>query len=164
METIEDARQYIADNREKGVDCPCCGKYLKVWRKSIVSTSAAELIRLVGKYRGEAIHIDDFCIEAKDRNFSQLVLWGLVVPEKNDDRKKRSPGRWIPTAEGKYFARGLRSIDKYVLTYDNHILKFEGPKITIRDALNNKFDYEKLLMENNVFPEAPKTKLMFGEF
>jgi len=170
METIKDAKEYINSKLREGegeaVKCPCCNKSIKEWKKTIISTSAADLIKLVALYRGPALHLDDFCTVAKDRNFSQLVLWGLIDPEINDDDSKRASGKWRPTDLGMQFARGYVSVDKYVITYNNTVLRREGPKIKIREALGNKFDYEKLLHDNDVYHNIdgtvePKDGMLF---
>ena len=87
----------------------------------------------------------------KDRNFSELVYWGLVVQGPNDDKEKRSAGEWSPTQKGIDFVRERIEVPKYIYTWNNKFMRFEGPDISIHEALNNRFNYEELLMEN--FPQ-----------
>ena len=148
IKTLIDARQYVKDNREDGCTCPCCGQKAKVWKKTIISTSAADLIRLVNMYQGTALHYDQFATVKKDRNFSQLVLRGLIKAEDNDDSSKRSSGMWHPTERGIRFARGEIRIQKYVLTYNNKKIGVEGAYVRIEDVLGKKFNYEELIDDN----------------
>ena len=127
--------------------CPHCGRTDWAWRKRIISTAAASLCKLVGMYAGQPIHIDDFTVLAKDRNFSQLVLWNLIESAPCGDAKRAS-GKWSPTERGKKFARGEISVMQYVVTKQNEILRFEPPMITIRKALSNRFCYRTLIGAN----------------
>lgn len=52
METIAEAKQYLNDNFENGVECPCCGQNVKKYKYNLFATSALALIdlyKLVGK-------------------------------------------------------------------------------------------------------------------
>jgi hypothetical protein len=126
-------------------NCPCCGQRVRVWKKTLISTAVASLVQLVRQYQGEAIHHDQFTVLLKDRNFSQLKLWGLIASAANDDQSKRSSGRWHPTDKGIEFAVERRVVPKYVITRSNRVLRFEGPFVGVREALGGRFDYRKLI-------------------
>jgi len=130
--------------------CPCCGTQIRVWKKAIISTAVASLVRLVALYRGEPLHHDDFTVLLKDRNFSQLKLWGLITPAVNDDPMKRSSGRWSPTLRGVSFVRGEIKIEKYAVTKHNTLWRLDGPMVGIREALGSRFDYRELLRVQEV--------------
>lgn len=125
--------------------CPRCGGRIRVWRKALISTAVASLCRLVAAYRGEAIHHDDFTVLLKDRNFSQLKLWGLVEPAENRDQAKRASGMWHPTDRGIEFVSERLVVPKFVVTMNNIVERFEGPNIGVREALGNRFDYRALI-------------------
>jgi len=125
--------------------CPCCGHTARIWRKRINSQAAADLVSLVAKYKGVALHIDTFTTLPKDRNFSQLVLWDLIEPQINTDTKRRASGKWSPTDKGIGFALNELSVQKYVLTRENRIIGTGGGMINIHDALGQKFNYGELL-------------------
>lgn len=128
--------------------CPCCGHVERVWRKNIVSTAAASLVRLVLIYEDEYLHLDQFTVLAKDRNFSQLYLWGLAMPKKNQDSAKRASGMWRPTKKGIDFVYKKITLPKYIITRSNQVLRFEGHQVDIINVLGQKFDYATLLMLN----------------
>ena len=148
MQTIAEAKTHLRDNWEEGTNCPCCGQKVKLWRKKPISTAVASLCKLVKMYDGKALHLDKFNVVKKDRNFNQLVLWGLIRPEYNEGETKRASGEWHPTAKGIMFVNEVRSIRKYVYTYDNKVVKFSDETITVREALGNKFNYQELIEEN----------------
>ncbi len=144
IELFEPSDEEIG-NEGGEVLCPMCGSRIREWRKALISTAVASLCRLVAVYHGRAIHHDEFTVLLKDRNFSQLKLWGLVVPDENDDPMKRSSGRWHPTEKGIGFVMERTVIPKFVVTKHNRIIRFDGPYIGVREALGPRFDYRELI-------------------
>lgn len=142
--TRDQINQLIAEN--KGI-CPCCNQKIQVWRKSIISTAVASLCQLVRMYDGKPIHHDKFTVLLKDRNFSQLVLWGLIEPAAPRTATENSAGMWSPTEKGIQFVKGQITIPQYVETYNNNLLSFDGPEIGVIEALRQKFDYNDLLAD-----------------
>ena len=136
--------EYEKGDRSKSGPCPHCGMTKREWRKGVISTAGASLVRLVALYRGEPVHLDKFTVLAKDRNFSQLVLWGLIEPARNVNSDKRALGMWTPTQLGINFAKGETCIKKYVVTVDNAVVRFEGPEVAIADVLGKRFSYSEL--------------------
>ena len=139
-------------------ECPTCGRKGKIWRTSIVSTAAASLVRLVGMYSGSPIHQDEFYVLAKDRNFARLAKWGLINPARHEDPSKRSSGEWEPTESGILFVDGSHKVQKYLLTFDNEILGFEDPMVSIHDVLGDHFHYQNLLANQGPFVQDSKRK------
>lgn len=146
---LNTAKNYVNElrYRKEGVVCPCCNQKAKVWKKSIVSTSVADLIMLVRLFDGEhALHKEDFTLTPKDRNFSQLVFWKLVYPEiSNSKTSMRKAGMWVPTQEAYDFVTKVSKIPKYIQTYNNEFLGYDGEEIDVVEALNGKFDYDDLI-------------------
>ena len=130
--------------------CPCCGGRLRTWKKAIISTAVASLCRLSVMYRGEALHLDDFTVLAKDRNFSQLRFWNLVEADVNNDPAKRSSGRWHPTTRGIMFVEGNLLVPKYVITRANVFIRYDGPFVKVRDVIGTRFDYSQLMADQEV--------------
>jgi len=154
IQTLDEAKEYIiglvSSTKHPGGRCPCCKQKVQAWRKSICSTSAADLMRLVKAYKGQPLHYDSFCTQQKDRNWSQLVLWDLIEPGENTDDSKNSAGTWSPTKLGEEFVWKLAWIPKYITTYDNKIIRKSTELVNIEDALGNKFDYLALIAAQGV--------------
>lgn len=142
--TKDQINQLIAEN--KGI-CPCCGQKIQIWRKSIISTAVASLCQLVRMYDDKPLHHDKFTVLLKDRNFSQLVLWGLIEAAAPRTATDNSAGMWSPTSKGIAFVKGSLTVPQYVETYNNILLGFDGPEIDVRQALREKFDYNDLLAD-----------------
>lgn len=150
METIVEAKQHLEDNKEKGVECPCCERMYKVWRKKPISTAVASMIRL-HRLQGESdnyVHLDKFNVVKKDRNFNQLVNWKLVEPQKNDDENKRASGYWRLTEAGKEFVKGNLTIKKYVFTLNNKVIGYSTERVSVSGCLGKKFSYIELMTDN----------------
>jgi hypothetical protein len=148
--TIAQGKDFVSKSAEIGCKCPCCDSLVHTWKKYIVSNATASLVRLVAFYsnKPQAYHLDIFNQIPKDRNFSQLKLWGLIEEIENKDETKKTSGYFIPTQKGYDFVcRGLL-IPKFVFTLNNQIIRFEEPMINIMQALGDRFNY-KSLMDNN---------------
>jgi len=145
MRSLHEAKQFVRDHRgdKNGCICPCCEQKAMQWKKSLISTAVASLVKLVRVYKGDHIHLDEFNVVAKDRNFSQLKLWDLVRTLPSDE--KRSSGMWAPTKLGVDFAKGRVNIPKYVITYNNVRIGYDKPLVGVKEILENKFNYYELL-------------------
>ncbi len=133
-------------NANSGYICKCCGSFCKVYRKPLIGSAVADLIRLVKHYtiRGEAVHINEFTKQRS--NFYTLSYWGFI--EKGDvivDEKKRSSGYWKPTIKGIEFVNNHITANSVAETYNNKLIKLSGEKIDVITALGKKFDYKKLM-------------------
>ena len=151
-----EAKQYLRNNFDKGVNCPCCGKLVKLWKYSIHSTMARVLIELHhASQEDEFQHINDLWRNVQVKSgiktdhcgdFSKLALWGLIKPKPKDpDENKRSSGYWAITKLGRLFVRNLIVVDQYLFMFDGHKFGEQG-KISIIDALKKKFDYNELML------------------
>jgi len=144
MNTIEESKYYLRENFEKGCSCPSCGQHVRMWKKSLISSAVADLIRLVSKYKGKPIHINEFTQQRS--NFYTLSYWGLISPGNTEHSEdKKTSGEWIPTQKGIDFVNKKSVLQKYALTYNNKVICFEGKNIDIITALGNKFNYQELI-------------------
>lgn len=141
---IEVGRKWVDRFASRGCVCPACGNYVRIWRRSMISTNAADLIRLVRLYDGRPLHVREFS-QQRNGNFAALVYWGLILPSESTDEKKRRSGYWRPTPRGKEWARGEMKVPRYILTRDGHLHGYEGPFINVVEALGRRFDYQELL-------------------
>jgi len=151
MTDLKIAIEKVDSEAIHGVNCPCCGTYVKEWKKPIVSTAAGSLVNLVAFYKDEPkfYHLDDFTVLAKDRNFSQLVLWGLVEAKPcGPNEIKRGSGMYKPTDLGIKFVDGVVKVKKFVHTRNNMIVKFSGVEVGINDVIKEDFSYRDLLLMN----------------
>ena len=154
METLKEAKQHLRDNFEKGVACPCCEGFVKLYKRKLNSGMALFLIGLyklapISHERGQQSFFSNKEIMAKmnintsSLDYSVLKHFGLIEPRVAENGHRDS-GHWRITYDGISFV-GLNGIvPKYVYLYKNKLQKTEG-EITIQEALGNKFDYKELM-------------------
>jgi len=151
LTTLVESQAFVKSNQTEGCVCPTCGQNSKIWRKKMISTAAASLIRLVSMYDGHTpIHFDKFTVLAKDRNFSQLTLWDLITPSLETNMKHKSSGKWAPTEKGIRFVNRRIRIQPYSVTYNNELLMLTGEPASIDEILNKRFDYDELMAKNSI--------------
>ena len=134
--------------RHRGADCPVCGQFVKVYKRTINASMAAQLIRAQHFYgMRESFHVKDLLEgEGGGADFAKLRYWNLIVELHNDNPFKKNSGRWMVTEHGSAFVMGFRQIPKYALIYNGRFLDFDGDEtITIQDSLGNKFNYQELI-------------------
>lgn len=133
------------------MDCPCCGRYAKVYRRKIhrnMVRQALTLYRLGGAWN--YIHTDELARatekgSTRDSGFTSLAYWGLIEPKLHDGGEKRTSGFWRLTERGVDFLRGRVRLPKYALVYDNRVLGFEGDMTDAKDAYGAMFNFEELM-------------------
>lgn len=152
MKTLQEAKNDLALNWDKGIECPCCTQYVKLYRRSISGGSAYTLIRL---YRETGV-LKDFHLEdimraleiphATRSDFSKLRFWGLIKPltGKREDGSSRN-GHWIVTNEGRDFIQGSAMVRKYAMVFNNKQYGYQGKELGIRETLTSKFNYDELM-------------------
>jgi hypothetical protein len=125
-------RQQVAD---KGARCPCCTQLAKIYTRRIRGVQAEMLIkawRLVGL--------------AEFRR-PKLRYWGLIddLGERREDGGKA--GWYAITELGAAWVRNLTKVPRDALVYDSRLLRLDqdSPSWSVRDALGDKFDYDKLM-------------------
>lgn len=150
--SLEEARQQILAGRDDGIDCPCCGQLVKVYRRPM--TTARTMIVMDRYHQPEGwTHVPTLMREhladvAHQGGYATLAQhWGLIetMPEAVREDGSNRTGWWRLTDAGYLFVSGGLRVEKYVLLLDNQVLSHDGPRIGIREALGSKFDYDALM-------------------
>lgn len=148
FETLEEAKQYLRDNWEKGADCPCCTQRVQLYKHKLPASSVFALIRLYKLGEGYH-HVRDFAegLEGVRRSsmFAELRYWGVVEDKANEDPTKRKSGLWKITEKGKDFVEEKIKLPSYVRLFDGNAYGVVGDEISVREALGNKFNYEEMM-------------------
>lgn len=142
-------RETMAKAREKGTSCPCCGQFVKVYRRTINSTMARQLIKAYQKHGDQWFHTRDVVLEksAGAGDFSKLECWGLIYrqPHVQGLEGKRTSGMWKITALGKDFIEGSAVVKQYAYIFNGKLLELDGVDIHIEHALGKQFDYREIM-------------------
>lgn len=152
--TLEEAKQLLRDNWEKGIECPCCTQFVKAYKNPLFAASAFALIRLY-QYQNnhpdeEWMHVKDFAEASSNTpragHFAELRFWGLIEEKPNeDDPTKRTIGFWRITPRGRDFVEQKIRVFSHGRMFNGKNYGFTGEHITISEALGNKFNYEELM-------------------
>lgn len=135
---------------DKGCVCPVCDQFVKVYRRSITSTMARQLIK---GYRAFGtrnwFHVRDVLLagETSVGDFAKLEIWGFIeaAPHQAGEGGKRTSGHWRITEFGEAFALRRSKSDEYALVYNARFLGFDGASVDIVECLGKKFDYRELM-------------------
>lgn len=143
--TVEEAKQELRDNWENGVNCECCGQFVKLYRRKLSSSMARTLINM---YNAKAdfnwVHRNSF--KAVSNDYSYLRYWGLIQEKKLEyNSEKKNSGYWGITNKGREFVKGNSRVPSHIRLFNQKFYGFEGKEVTITDCLGSKFNYDELL-------------------
>lgn len=148
--TMKKAKEYLRANYEQGTECPCCGQFVKRYRRTITASMAHSLIVFSESEIGEWVHAQKFFhskgyMYAGGGDFPKLRHWDLIEKKqgKGDDGNP-SNGMYRITAGGRLFVDGETRISKHVFLYNQKILRRSEETVSIQEALGNKFDYNEV--------------------
>jgi hypothetical protein len=154
--SLDEARRWVDENAPDGVICPCCKQVAKIYKRKLNRAMAYSLICI---YRlrdeaGECGWIDVPRLLAKyglvsvlrSREYQKLCYWGLLeaVGEKREDGGKA--GKYRLTNQGLLFVANKLALPRYVSLYNGAVIDVDATeKVTIREALGDRFNYEELM-------------------
>jgi len=150
MDTIKEAKIHLRENFNKGTSCPCCGQFVKLYKRRLYSSQAAALIHVWKKFGQEWFHKNNISekkilIMISGGDFAKLRYWGLVVEQENIETEKRASGIWRVTEFGENFALNKFKVKSHILLYNQKFIGFDGEDIDIYESLGNKFNYQELM-------------------
>lgn len=150
--TLDDAKEHIKQNIAEGCICPACNQHVKLYKRKLNSSMAITLIRLWRHRGARPTHVKNLLKSFRYTNSHDWTLlrhWGLLTQcddaEFNTSSHKVS-GYWRMTSSGISFIHNNLKVKEHILIYNNKFIDFEGGNIDILDALQNKFDYQELMM------------------
>lgn len=163
MDTLTKAKKTLRDNFERGTDCPCCGQYVKLYRRPINAGMAIFLIELykLGTETGrEYHHARDVLKRVKSattsRDYCILEHYKLIERRGDSEDGKRTSGYWRVTGDGKDFAVDNLLVPRRVHLYNNKKVGFDEDLVSISDLAGAVFDYEELMGDYMVFGKATR--------
>lgn len=144
--TLGEARALLRTLVDEGHRCPCCSQFAKVYKRKVHASMARGLIQAIrAGGRQKFVKPGDFLTIKQNCDFAKLAYWQLTVEEPTLREDGGRAGWWWVSDLGEQWIRMQATIPKYARIYDSRILGFEGPPVTIRDALGKTFDYAELM-------------------
>lgn len=157
--TITEAREYLKANLTVGVPCPCCRQFVKRYRRKLNSSMARSLIAIYAHYEffrlerrdEEWLHVPSYLhkLQLNATNEAGLLRhWGLIV-EKPTEKDDGNPcaGFYRITPRGREFVNAEVNVEKYAFLYNQRLLGFGPERLSILDALGDRFHYADLMKE-----------------
>jgi hypothetical protein len=140
IKTIQEAKDFLADNYEKGTKCPCCDQTVKMYNFKLSKGMALVLVKMYKLRHGDWLHpVKDLNTPSGD--YAKLRHWGLITRSVDPDKK----GLWRITEQGEFFIGGDMKVQEKIRLYNGKFYGCIGEWITIKQALTNKFNLNELL-------------------
>ena len=151
METLKEAQDYIAENSEVGVSCPCCGRFVKLYKRKIHTEMAVFLVKLYkaalagGKHKAYSTR-ELINTETKaSTDGAYLTRWGLITKASEEATASGNVGRYRITSKGLNFVSGIIQVPKRVHILCGETIGFSAEMVFIWDCLGDKFDYDEIM-------------------
>jgi hypothetical protein len=152
METIKEAKDFLRGNWEKGVDCPCCKQFVKLYKRKLNSGMALTLCRIYKESISDKkwIPVKDFLRQNKFKNghdWTLLRFWGLLEEKQKDsnDNETKNSGYWRITEKGEAFTLNKIDVPRQIFIYNSKIYGVSEDRIKITKCLGDDFNYEELM-------------------
>lgn len=138
----------------RGVECPCCRQFAKVYKRKLNSamTYALCLLYKRSQWDDDWIHVpsylNGFGVVARGGDWSKLQHWGFLMerPEDREDGCKHA-GEWRLTAKGKLFAVGGETAPKHLFFYNQQLVALSSERTFVREAAGEAFRYDELMAQ-----------------
>jgi len=147
--TLGEAKAWLQAGVRKGVICPCCTQYAKIYVRPLNSSMARDLIWLVRTYDAMGTWVDVSLAPKSfhmSREFAKLRYWDLIEELIEPSKKgARTSGKWRPTKRGIEYVHGKIALLSHIILFNKELLGYSGKLASIRQALRKRFDYEELM-------------------
>lgn len=152
LTTLRQAKEHLRKNFEEGVNCPCCGQFVRLYKRPINSTMARALVWIAGesqKSKGGWVDVPAKAPKwlTKTNQHTTLRWWGLLERMPNEESYKKHSGVWRPTKKGIAFALGETKVPQYILHYNNKVIGQSDETVDISEAFGVKFDYKEVMKQ-----------------
>lgn len=153
MKTLAEAKQELRNNFQKGMNCPCCGQFVKLYKRKLNKTMVYALTIIYklhkehgfDKYFKMNEEIAKMNIPSSNIEYAKLNYWGLLEEKENTDYSKKTSGYWRLTSTGIDFLENKIDVPTHVFIYNNKVQGFSKEKTFIQEALGNHFNYKELM-------------------
>lgn len=139
---LSDSRNWIEQNRGKGVDCPVCDRKVKEYSRPINRAQALAIMRMYVVAGTSYVNVRNLKDKSgsgtadKNNEISKLVHWGLV--QQHPDPKRG--GTWRVTELGGKWVRGEIKVPRNVMIYQADKTGDGTERVLLREILEQGAD------------------------
>lgn len=155
VQTIKEGKEYLRNNFKKGVTCPCCNQFVKLYKRKLNQSMAYGLTIMYKLHTAKGFdrylkmneEIAKLKIPSSNIEYPKLAYFKLIqeVPKPMTKDDKKNTGFWRLTKMGIDFVKGQIEVPAYALIYNGTCYGFSDEKINIIKALGTKFNYNELM-------------------
>lgn len=149
---VDVVRSWLGPRMAKGVACPACGRFTKLYVRHLNSGMAKALIVIYRLSResgdadgwvgvGKKHMAKGYALDLQHAEYSKLKHWGLI----EEKARGSKAGLWRPTRLGVDFVEGRAKVPQCVLLKHNRKVGTAGEEIGIDEAIASKFDKVALM-------------------
>ena len=129
---------FLLENIEDGRHCPCCGQFVKAYRRKLRANHVRFLRQLVEKTSSAEPWIHYKTLRFAGRDYNYLQHFGLA--------ESKPGGFWRATSLGHSFLSGSVSVPEWLLIYDNQVFsRSERPVFIFECEASGEFDRSGLM-------------------
>lgn len=148
--SLAQARREMEAELEEGTTCPCCERWIKVYKRNLNSTMARALVWIAQEHNLNGDWVDvpslgpDWLIRSNQH--TTLAWWKLLVRKQVDPlQDQKHSGLWKPTRRGLLFCNRQIAVPKTVYTLNGEPVEFSDEQVYIDDFLGTKFSYSEVM-------------------
>lgn len=142
--SLQEARDIFFEQIiDEGMDCPCCDRWAKVYKRPISDSMAKGLVaayKTFGAMKYGSLQEVRKQNDLHIREEAKLRFWDLL-----EGRGKGKDAEWRVTELGEQWILKKATVPKYAWIFDNELIGLSGPDTTIDDAMQEYFDYDALM-------------------
>jgi hypothetical protein len=156
--TMAEGKAFLKENYAKGIECPCCKQFVKLYKRNLNSAMAWTLIEIYNETKRMEddgaipaiawIHVKEYLRVNGLHNGHDwtLLQWWDLLEERKTDSGLPNSGRWRITEKGVLFVRMQLTVPKYISFYNSKAYGKSIEMVNIKQALGTKFNYEELTL------------------
>jgi hypothetical protein len=128
----------LLENIEDGRHCPCCGQFVKAYRRKLRANHVRFLRQLVEKTSSTEPWLHYKTMKFAGRDYNYLQHFGLA--------QSKPGGFWKPTSLGYAFLAGTTSVPEWLLVYDNQVFSRSDRQMFVSECeASGEFDRAGLM-------------------
>lgn len=164
--TVEHVKLWLKAHMGKGVDCPACGRVVKMYPRHIGPSMASALLALYRAHGTDFANVTSVWDRLQYADAPKLRYWDLLEPHRTDRDGARPDGEravFRVTDKGVAFIMGRVTVPNTALTFDTRCFGLEGDPISFVQALrSDAFDLAALMAERPWDPPTDDPPTLFS--